>query len=276
MRGKLFMIDCGEGTQMRLSRNNLNMNRIGHIFISHAHGDHFFGLPGLISTMGLLGRVSQLHIFAPEQLRNFISVVVDEFCQEMDYEVIFHSIDTKQHQLIFEDRSIEVWSIPLRHRVPCSGFLFREKPTQPHIRREMIDAFNIPYSQINNIKAGMDWTTEDGTTIPNDRLTYPADPVRSYAYCSDTAYKPSIAELIKGVDLLFHEATFDQASEIRAKQTNHSTTTQAARIAKLAEVKKLCIGHFSARIKDENQYLQEAQSIFPNTVLASEGLKIDI
>lgn len=276
MRGKLFMVDCGEGSQMRLAGRGLHINRIGHIFISHTHGDHCFGLPGLISTMGLLGRVSQLHIHAPEELRSFIDIILTDFCQEMDYEVIFHPVDTKAHQLVYEDKSIEVYSLPLRHRVPCCGYLFREKPLQPHIRREMIDAFDIPFSQIANIKAGMDWTTPDGTVIPNHRLTIPADPPRSYAYLSDTAYKPSLAELIHGIDLLFHEATFDAASALRARQTYHSTTTQAATVALKAEAKRLVIGHFSARIKDEQAYLREAQEVFPNTLLAHEAMAIDI
>lgn len=276
MRGKLFMVDCGEGTQMRLAQQGLAMNKIGHIFISHAHGDHCFGLPGLISTMGLLGRVSQLHIHGPQELEPFIQQTLQTFCQEMEYEVLFHPVLTREHYLIYEDRSIEVWSLPLRHRVPCCGFLFREKPGQRHIRREMIDMYEIPVCHINNIKAGADWLMPDGEVIPNDRLTTPPSPTRSYAYCSDTSYKPSISEWIQGVDLLFHEATFNQENLLRAQQTNHSTSEQAAKVALAANAKRLCIGHYSARIHDEQQLLREAQAIFPNTILADEGLKIEI
>jgi len=275
-RGKAFMIDCGEGCQMRLGRQGINMNRIGHIFISHAHGDHCFGLPGLISTMGLLGRVAQLHIHGPQELEPWLENTLKSFCQEMEYEVIYYPVDTESNQLIYEDRSIEVWSLPLRHRIPCCGYLFREKPGQRHIRREMIDAFEIPISQINNIKAGADWTLPDGTIIPNERLTTPPSPTRSFAYCSDTAPLPHLAEQIKGVNLLFHEATFGQDDEMRARLTNHSTSIQAAKVALAAGVGQLCIGHYSARIEDEQQLLEEAKSIFPNTILGDEGLKISI
>lgn len=276
MRGKLFMIDCGEGAQMQWSHMGLGMTRLGHIFITHAHGDHCFGLPGLISTMGLLGRTAELHIHAPADLLPFIDCTLENFCEGMDYKVLFHQIDTKQHQLIFEDRSVEVWSLPLNHRVPCCGYLFREKPTQPHIRPEMIQAYNIPVSQINNIKAGADWVESDGTVIPNQRLTTPADPARSFAYCSDTLFRPQLAEWVKGADLLYHEATFNEENQLRAQQTCHSTARQAATIAVQAEVKRLCIGHYSGRIKDELALLQEAQEVFPNTILAKEKLIVEI
>ncbi|MCQ2197628.1 MAG: ribonuclease Z [Bacteroidaceae bacterium] len=271
LRGKLFMIDCGEGAQMQWSRMGLGMTRLGHIFISHIHGDHCFGLPGLISTMGLLGRTADLHIHAPADLQPFVECVLKNFCTEMDYEVFFHVVDTKQFQLIFEDRSVEVWSLPLRHRTPCSGFLFKEKPLPPHIRPEMLEAYGIPVSQINNIKAGLGWVNEDGELIPSERLTRPAEPPRSYAYCSDTMYKPSLAELIKGVNLLFHEATFGEEYVKRAQQTGHSTARQAGMMAKAAGAKQLVIGHYSGRVKDEVAHLNEAKAEFENTELAKEG-----
>ncbi len=276
LRGKLFMIDCGEGAQMQWSNMGLGMTRLSHIFITHSHGDHCFGLPGLISTMGLLGRTADLHIHAPGQLHEFIDCILKNFCEGMDYTVYFHPIDTKKHQQIHEDRSVEVWSLPLTHRVPCCGYLLREKATLPHIRPEMLQAFNIPVSQINNIKAGADWTTEDGTVIPHERLTIPADKARSFAYCSDTLYSPRLAEWVQGVDLLYHEATFNEENSLRAQQTCHSTAKQAATTALQGQVKKLCIGHYSGRIKDENALLQEAQEIFPNTILAKEKLVIEI
>ncbi|MBQ8050887.1 MAG: ribonuclease Z [Bacteroidaceae bacterium] len=273
-RGKHYMIDCGEGTQNRFARQGLSMKRVGHIFISHAHADHCLGLPGLICTMSLLGRTSQLHVHGPQELEPFLQSALQLFCPNLEFQVIFHVVDTTKHAIIHEDRSVEVWSLPLRHRVPCCGYLFREKPGLPHIRREMIDMYEIPVSQINNIKAGMDWTLPDGTLVPNSKLTTPAAQPRSYAYCSDTAWLPNLAPMVEQVDLLFHEATFDKENEFRAHQTFHSTTLEAAQIAKAARVGRLCIGHYSSRMRDEQQLLAEAQSVFPNTILANEGLKI--
>ncbi len=271
-RGKLFMIDCGEGAQTSFARQGLNMNRLGHIFISHNHGDHVFGLPGLISTMGLLGRTADLHIYGPQQMEEFMNVILHTYCEGMTYKILFHALDTTCHQIVHQDRSMTVWTLPLSHRIPCCGYLFREAKSLPHIRREMIDAYNIPISQINNIKAGASWIMPDGTVVPHERLTSPADPPRSYAYCSDTAYLPNLAELLRHVTLLYHEATYPHELLARAQETCHSTARQAAMIARKAEVGRLCIGHYSGRIKDEEMHLMEATEIFPNTVLASEGL----
>lgn len=268
------MVDCGEGTQVRLARQGLSMNRVGHIFISHAHADHCLGLPGLICTMSLLGRTSQLHIHAPKELKAFLDSSLELFCPNLEFQVIFHEVDTTRHQTVHEDRSMEVWSLPLRHRVPCCGYLFREKQGPRHILRDMIDMYEIPVSQINNIKAGMDWTLEDGTLIPNDRLTTPPSPIRSYAYCSDTAPQPTLAAQVQGVDVLFHEATFGQDDEFRARQTFHSTTVEAAQVARDAKVGKLIIGHYSSRMKDETKLLAEAQAVFPDTMLANEGFHL--
>lgn len=272
VRGKFFMIDCGEGVQTQMQKMGLSMMNIGHIFISHNHGDHVFGLPGLIGTMDLLGRTAELHIHGPQQVGELVDFLLNTFYGDIQYEVHFHPVDTGRHELIFEDRSITVHSIPLRHRLPTSGYLFREKPGLPHIRREMIDAYGIPVSQINNIKAGASWTTADGTVIPHERLTTPATPPRSYAYCSDTVYLPELKEILHDVDLLYHEATYLHERVLRAEQTLHTTALQAATLARDVQVKKLCIGHFSAAIKDEKALLAEARSIFPNTVLACEGL----
>lgn len=270
------MIDCGEGVQTTMQRLGLSMLKVGHVFISHNHGDHVFGLPGLISTMALLGRTAQLHVHGPEELGEFLEMTKRIYCEGMDYEVIFHPVLTREHYIIYEDRSTEVWSIPLEHRLPCSGFLFKEKPTLPHIRREMLEAFDIPTSQINNIKAGASWTTKDGTVIPHERLTTPAAPPRSYAYCSDTRFCKKIIPMIQNVDLLYHEATFPHDMELQARKTMHSTSTQAATIAKEAQAKRLIVGHYSARIQNEEKLSQEAKNIFPDTILAQEGLKIDI
>ena len=188
----------------------------------------------------------------------------------------FLPVDTTKHSLVYEDRGIEVWNLPLKHRIPCCGYLFKEKPRLPHIRREMIDAFNIPVSQINNIKAGASWTTPDGTLLTHERLTTPAAPARSYAYCSDTCYLPQLAKLILGADLLYHEATYPEEFALRATQTCHSTASQAATVARDAQAERLIIGHFSARIHDEEALLKEAQAVFPPTILAKEGLTLDV
>ncbi len=276
LRNKLFLIDCGEGTQIQFRRNKLNFNKLGHIFISHLHGDHFFGLMGLISTFNLLGRTAQLYVHAPAPLRNILQPQIDYFCQEMNYEVILDEIDSTKHQLIYEDRSLEVWSLPLNHRVPCCGFLFKEKPLKKHIIADKIRQYNIPIYAINSIKDSKDYTLPDGTIIPNDQLTTPADPTRSYAYCSDTRYLPQLAEYLQDVDILFHEATFGEDKKNLAFATYHSTAAQAATLAKECHAKKLFIGHYSARYDDENILLNEAREIFPETFLTKEDEIIQI
>jgi len=270
------MIDCGEGAQTQMQKFGLSMMSIGHVFISHNHGDHVFGLPGLIGTLDLLGRTAELHIHGPQQVGELLDFLLHTYYADIQYRVLFHPVDTRQHALIYEDRSITVHSIPLEHRVPSIGFLFREKPGLPHIRREMIDAFNIPVSQINNIKAGASWTTEDGTVIPHERLTTPPTPPRSFAYCSDTVYLPKLKDILAGVTLLYHEATYLHERALRAEQTRHTTGLQAATLARDAGVERLCVGHFSATIKDEDDLLREAQAVFPNTILAREGLVVSI
>lgn len=276
IREKLFMIDCGEGTQVQLRRSRLRFSRLNHIFISHLHGDHCFGLIGLISTYAMLERTAQLHIHAHADLQKLLAPQLDYFCKGMTFEVVFHPFNPGEQTVIYEDRSVSVETIPLRHRLPTCGFLFREKPTSRHIRREMIDFYQIPLYMINRIKSGEDYLLDDGTCIPCDRLTLPADPPRSYAYCSDTAYLPRIVDQVRGVDLLFHEATFASSEAVRARQTCHSTAEQAASIARDAQVKKLLIGHFSARYETENVLLQEAKTVFPDTLLASENLRIEL
>lgn len=276
IREKLFMIDCGEGTQVQLRRSRLRFSRLNHIFISHLHGDHCFGLIGLISTYAMLERTAQLHIYAHADLQRLLAPQLDYFCKGMTFEVVFHPFNPSERTVIYEDRSVSVETIPLRHRLPTCGFLFREKPTSRHIRRDMIDFYQIPVYMINRIKNGEDYMLDDGTCIPCDRLTLPADPPRSYAYCSDTAYLPRIVEQIQGVDLLFHEATFASSEAVRARQTFHSTAEQAAKIALDAQVKKLVIGHFSARYETETVLLEETSAVFPNTVLAAENMKIEL
>lgn len=276
IREKLFMIDCGEGAQLQLRRSKLKFSRLNHIFISHLHGDHCFGLMGLISTFGLLGRTAALHIYAHPELEKLLAPHLDFFCKGMTYEVVFHSIDPTQTAVIYDDRSVTISTIPLKHRIPTCGFLFQEKPTPHHIIRDMVDFYQIPVFEMNRIKNGEDYMTPDGTVVPNHRLTTPSNPPRSYAYCSDTLCLKNIITQIKGVDLLFHEATFAQCDAARAKETFHTTAIQAAELAREAEVKQLIIGHFSARYEDENILLEEAKTIYPNTLLAKENLRISI
>ena len=276
IREKLFMIDCGEGAQLQLRKSRLKFSRLNHIFISHLHGDHCFGLMGLISTFSMLGRTADVHIHAPKELEKLLIPHLNFFCKGMGYNVLFHTIDTQQQACLYEDRSVSVYSIPLQHRIPCCGFLFSEKATPNHIRRDMIDFYQIPLYELNRIKNGADYQLPDGSCIPNDRLTTPSNPPRKYAYCSDTIYNRKIVEQINGVDLLFHEATFAESEEARAKETFHTTASQAGKIAKEAQVKQLIIGHFSARYEEESTLLEEAQAVFPNTILAKENLCVKL
>ena len=276
VRDKLFMIDCGEGAQLQFRKSHLKFSRLNHIFISHLHGDHCFGLLGLISTLNLLGRTAELHIHSPKGLETLLTPMLDFFNRQMTYKVLFHEFDTKEPMQIYEDRSLTVTTIPLRHRMPCCGFLFAEKRRPNHIIREMVDFYQVPVYELNRIKNGADYVTPEGKTVSNNLLTRPSAPSRSYAYCLDTIYLPSIVEQIKGVDLLFHEATFANEDAPRAKETFHTTAAQAAEIARKAEVKKLLIGHFSARYEDENILLQEASAIFPDTQLAKETLCVSV
>ena len=276
LRDKLFMIDCGEGAQMQLRRSHIRFTKIGHVVISHLHGDHCFGLIGMISTFGMLGRTARLNIYATEQLGPMLQSQLDTFCERLGYEVVFHPIDTTKEAVIYEDRSLTVSTLPLEHRVPCCGFLFREKPTLPHIRKEKIDFYGIPTSQIANIKAGADWTTADGTTIPHKQLVMPAEPARSYAYCSDTRYMPQLNERLKGVTTLYHESTYADDNLLMAEKYYHSTARQAAQVARDAQVRQLILGHYSSRYDNEERLLQEAQEVFENSMLAQENKTFEV
>lgn len=276
VRDKLFMIDCGEGAQLQFRKSRLKFSRLNHIFISHLHGDHCFGLLGLVSTLNLLGRTAKLHIYSPKGLEALLTPMLEFFNRQMTYQVLFHEFETKEAALIYEDRSLTVTTIPLRHRMPCCGFLFAEKPRPNHIIREMVDFYQVPVYELNRIKNGADYVTPEGETVSNSRLTTPAEPPRSYAYCSDTIYMPSVVEQIKGVDLLFHEATFADEDAPRAKETFHTTAAQAAGLAKSAGAKRLLIGHFSARYEDETVLLQEASAVFSDTQLAKETLCVSL
>lgn len=276
IRGKMFMVDCAEGTQTQLRRSKINFQRLQAVFISHLHGDHCFGLIGMISTFGLLGRTAPLHVYAPKELGPVLDMLMKTFCNDYSFEVLFHPVDTTVNQTIYKDRSLTVETIPLQHRIPCCGYLFRERPTLPHIRRDMIDFYKIPYSQINNIKAGAYWQTADGDIVANSRLVTPPDLPRSYAYCSDTRYIPDLYKTVEGVTTLYHESTYASDREDRAKMYYHSTSQQAAMVARDAHVGKLLLGHYSARYNDESKLLDEARAIFPRTFLTNEGMTIDV
>ena len=276
LRDKLYIIDCGEGTQVQMRRMRVRFGRLAHIFISHLHGDHCFGLPGLISTLGMLGRTGELVVHGPKEVETYLRPVMDLFCRGMEFEVRFNPVDTRSHSLVMEDRSLSVYSIPLKHRIPTCGYLFAEKPKEAHIIREMTDFYQVPVRCMKDIKQGQDYVTPEGEVVPNSRLTRPAAPPKRYAFCSDTAYNRSIIPIIEGADLLYHEATFAECDLARAKETFHSTARQAAEIARDAHVKRLVIGHYSARYEDLSELHREAEAVFPGTILGNEGTVIPV
>jgi ribonuclease Z len=273
---RFFLIDCGEGTQMQIRRNKIRFGKINHIFISHLHGDHIFGLFGLISTFNLLNRDKNLHIYAHAELENILTRHIEYFERNLSFKIVYHHINPKKNEIIFEDSKLTVETIPLKHRVPCCGFLFKEKPHLRNIKKEFITKYPVPIAQIQRIKEGDDFTTELGEIIPNSEITVPQFKQRSYAYCTDTAYYEKIIPIINNVDLLFHEATYANNLKKQAKETFHSTAEQAATIAKKANAGKLLIGHFSARYKDLTNLEAEARSVFKNTIVAEDGEKYTI
>ena len=276
LREKMFLVDCGEGAQIQLRRSHIHFSKVIGVFITHLHGDHCFGLLGLINTLGMLGRTSPLHIYAPKEMETIFQPQLDIFCKNPGYEIVYHPIDTTQHLTIFETHSMTVETVPLDHRVPCCGYLFKEKALMPHIRRDMIDYLGIPVSQINNIKNGADWTTNDGRIIPNSELTTPADKPRSYAYITDTKYLPQLHTLLKDVDVLYHESTYCDDNEQKAATFHHSTARQAATVALQAHAGKLILGHYSSRYEDESIFLNQAREVFTNTVLSDEMMTFDV
>ena len=270
VRDKVLMLDCAEGTQMQLRRCRVRFTKLSHVFITHLHGDHCFGLIGMISTFGLLGRTARLHVHAPQALGPELERQIQFFTHDLDFEVVFHPVDTTVRQVVYDDRSIQVESIPLEHRVPCCGYLIQEKPTLPHIRRDVIDAYGVPLSQVGNIKNGADFVMPDGEVIPNSRLVVPADAPRSYAYISDTRYMPGLASQLKGVNVLYHESTYGDDHLPQSEKYFHSTARQAATVARDAGVGRLLLGHYSSRYEDERVLLNEAQEVFSNVSLTNE------
>lgn len=268
---RFFLIDCGEGTQIQLRRLQIAFGKISRIFISHLHGDHYFGLPGLISTFSLLGLKNDIHIHAPDGLQRLIQPQIDFMKHGLNFNIHFYALDFISKQVIFSDNKVEVSSFPVKHSIPTCGFLFREKQKQANIRKDAVKKYNIPIRNILEIKNGADYTLENGSIIPNIKLTIPPRKPRSYAFCTDTKYYEPIIEHIKGVDLLYHEATFMDDKKAFAKKTLHSTASQAATIAKKAEVGKLIIGHFSARYKDIEPLVAEAKEVFKESYAAHDG-----
>ena len=274
--GRFFLVDCGEGTQMQLRRYSLKFQRISHIFISHLHGDHYLGLPGLLSSMHLLGRTEPLDIYAPAGLKEILDVNHLHSESFLRYPLHFHAHDFSAPALIFDDNKVKVHTLILKHSIACCGFVFEEKERPRKLVKEKLIEYNVTVSAMESLKNGEDYKTAEGTIIPNREMTTDPLPVRKYAYCSDTVYTEDIIPDIKDADLIYHEATFMEDMKDRARQTMHSTATDAAKIAKAANAKKLIISHFSARYKDLAPLLNEARNVFQETYLANEGEKIQL
>lgn len=273
---RLFLVDCAEGTQIQLRRYHQKMNRINHIFLSHLHGDHVLGIFGLISTFNLLGRTTPLNIYAHPDFEEILNTNVRFFNDRMSFQVLFHPLNCSIVETLYEDKHLTVSTLPLRHRMPTVGFLFKEKQQLPNVHKSLINKYSIGLADIVRIKNGEDFITHSGDVIPNSELTFQSHIPRSYAYCSDTFYSERLVGLVKDVDLLYHEATFLSKDINLAKQTGHSTAAQAATVAQKANVGKLIIGHFSSRYKNALQHEVEAREIFPNTFAIEDGQVYEI
>ncbi len=272
-----FLIDCGEGTQVQLRKYKVKFSKIKHIFISHLHGDHVFGLIGLISTFRLLNRDTKLHVYGPKGIKEFIVTQLRLSESFAGYPIEFHELESKESELIYEDKKVTVHTIPLSHRIYTNGFLFREKIGERKLNISVINKYpEIEICDYQNLKNGKDYKLENGEIIPNKNLTLDPTKPLSYAFCSDTSYKEDIVPIIKNVDLLYHETTFLEDKKDLAKITKHSTALEAAKIAKLANVDKMIIGHYSSRYKDKEAFKTEAQEVFLNTELAVEGKTFEI
>lgn len=266
---RFFLIDCGEGTQMQLRKYKIRFSKINHIFISHLHGDHYFGLFGLLSSFSLLGRTNPLHIFAHQELKDIITFQFNNY--PLGFKIDFHSLPEKTSDIIFEDKQLTVTTFPLNHRILSNGFLFKEKQKDRNLKKDMIAYYNLSIKDILKIKQGEDYVNTDGILVPNKNLTLAPALPRSYAFCSDTAFDPSIVKYIKNVDIIYHESTFVEDMKSRATETAHSTAKQAAEIARLAGAGKLLLGHFSARYRDLTIFESEARQIFENVHNVEEG-----
>ena len=277
MEERCFLIDCGEGTQVQLRKAKAKFSKINHIFISHLHGDHVFGLPGLISSFRLLGRETPLHVYGPKGIKEMMETIFRITETHQGFEVVFHELSSKKSEKVFEDNRVEVFTIPLDHRIYCNGYLFKEKPKERHLNMQEISKYpEIEICDYHNLKRGKDIQLSNGYILKNENLTKPAEPSVSYAFCSDTRYLESIIPIIKNVDVLYHEATFLHDLKKMADYTGHTTALEAAKIARKANVKKLILGHFSNRYNDLSVFLNEACEIFPETYLPEqlEAVKI--
>lgn len=273
INNRLFLIDCGEGTQVQLRKNKVKFSAINHIFISHLHGDHFYGLIGLISTFNLLNRNNALTVYGPEGIKEIIKLQLKLSNSWPQYELNFVELKSKESEVIFEDDKVLVKTIPLKHRVYTNGFLFQEKPKERKLNISAVNQFEIDTCYYQNIKNGRDITLEDGRVISNDELTFDPPLPKSYAFCSDTIYNENIVPIIENVDVLYHECTFLDSEEHLAEKTMHSTAKQAARIAKHANVKQLVLGHYSTRYDSIELFKKEAQEIFEDVLLADDGVE---
>jgi ribonuclease Z len=273
---RLFLIDCGEGTQMQMRKNHIRFSKINHIFISHLHGDHIFGLYGLLSTFSLMGRKNTLHLFAPERYELILTSHLNDFDIHLNFKIDFIPLSGNNPLKILDDKYLTVTSFPLEHRVPSFGFVFKEKPADRKIIKDAISKYTIPIAKIQSVKRGEDFITDSGEVIRNEDITLPPPVPLSYAYCSDTRYFRRLASFIRGVTVLYHEATFDNSKSDLALLTGHSTTTDAASVALEAEAGALLIGHFSARYKDSETLVAEARTIFPETYAAEDDKTYDI
>ena len=272
---RFFLIDCGEGTQVQLRKYQLSFQRISHIFISHLHGDHYFGLIGLISSMHLLGRKKDLHIHAHKELKEIIDLQLRSSNTELNFPLFFHPIPEALEGVIFEDDNIKVSNLILDHSIKCSGFIFEEIKSKRKVIKSEVDKFNVPYDKMKSLKNGVDWINKKGEIISNEQLTIKNSKPHTYAFCSDTRYNEQLISKIEEVDLLYHETTFKKDLEERAFQTGHSTTLQAASIARKSNVKSLLIGHYSQRYRNFQELAVEAKEIFENVIVSYSGLEID-
>jgi ribonuclease Z len=271
IKSRLFLIDCGEGTQVQLRKNKLKFSKINHVFISHLHGDHFFGLIGLISTFSLLGRTTDLHIYGPKGVKEIIDLQLKLSNSWTNYKLFFYELTSKESEIIYEDEKVIVTTIPLKHRVYTNGFLFKEKIGERKLDLNAVQDFEIDTCYYQNIKNGRDITLDDGRVIENSKLTFDPDPALSYAFCSDTKYNEDIIPIIENVTVLYHESTFLDSEESLASKTMHSTAKEAARIALKANAKQLILGHYSTRYDSIDLFKEEAETIFKEVLLAEDG-----
>lgn len=275
IKSHMFLIDCGEGTQVQLRKHKIKFSQIEHIFISHLHGDHFFGLIGLISTFMLLGREKELHIYGPKGIKEAILLLLKLGNAYTSYNLFFHELTSKESEVIYEDEKVKVTTIPLKHRVYTNGYLFEEKNTERKLNIDAILNYNIEKLYYNKIKLGGDITLDNGSIIPNSELSFAPEEAKSYAFCSDTLYNEDIIPIIKKATVLYHESTFLESESHLAEKTMHTTAKQAAKIAKLADVKHLLLGHYSTRYGNIELFRTEANEIFENVLLADDGLEYE-